>query len=211
MKAFRRLIPVLLFAVLAALVCQRNTTPAPAAPVSAVPVQPVVIDWEESRPALVLVAADPAPTDTPPEPLYIEAIPLTAEHQSLIQEACEVYGVDYALALAVMEHESSFNLDADSGICWGPMQINPINYEWLRDCGIEPTTHEGNIVAGVLMLGDLLDKYDDTHKALMAYNCGETGAARLWREGYTTSGYSRAVVASAEEWQQTINTYLGGK
>lgn len=207
MKALRRL-TLLLLALLALLGCQRN--PEPAAPVSAVPVQPVVIDWEESIPALVLVAADPVPVDTP-EPLYTEAIPLTAEHQTLMQEACETYGVNYALALAVMEHESSFNLDADSGICWGPMQINPINYEWLRECGVEPTTHEGNIVAGVLMLGDLLDKYDDTHKALMAYNCGETGAARLWREGYTTSGYSRAVVASAEKWQQTINTYLGGK
>lgn len=208
MRAFRRLIPVLLLSVLAALVCQRNTTPAPAAP--AVPIQSEAIDWEDSLPTLVFVAAEPVPTDTPPEPLYIEAIPLTAEHQTLMQEACEVYEINYALALAVMEHESSFNLDADSGICWGPMQINPINYEWLRECGIEPTTHEGNIVAGVLMLGDLLDKYDDTHKALMAYNCGETGAARLWREGYTTSSYSRAVVESAEEWQQIINSHLGG-
>ena len=210
MKALRRL-TLLLLALLALLGGWHNPEPAPLISAEPVPTQVTAIDREESIPALVLVAADPVPVDTLPEPLYTEAIPLTFALQDVLQTACETYGVEYALALAVMEHESSFNLDADSGICWGPMQINPINYEWLRERGVEPTTHEGNIVAGVLMLGDLLDKYDDTHKALMAYNCGETGAARLWREGYTTSGYSRAVVSSAEKWQQTINTYLGGK
>ena len=142
--------------------------------------------------------------------LHIEAVPLPFELQDVMQEACEKYGVPYALALAVAQSESDFDLEADNGTCWGVMQIHPINYDRLRENGIEPTEYEGNIVAGVFMLGELLEKYGDTHKALMAYNCGETGARRLWKQGYDTSSYSRKVVTRYEKWQQTIND-IGGK
>lgn len=140
-----------------------------------------------------------------PKYLHIEAVPLSFELQEVMQQACEEYGVPYSLALAIAERESTFALDADNGICYGVMQIHSINYERLRGLGIEPTEHEGNIVAGVFMIGELLEKYGDTHKALMAYNCGESGAARLWEQGYSSSQYSRQVVSLAEEWQQIIN------
>ena len=139
-----------------------------------------------------------------PEFLHIEDIPLTNELQEVMQTACKNYNVPYALVLAVAEAESCFDLDADNGLCWGIMQINPCNYDRLRENGIEPTEYEGNIVAGVFLLGELLEKYGDTHKALMAYNCGETGAARLWKQGYSTSSYSRNVTLLSEKWQQII-------
>lgn len=145
-----------------------------------------------------------------PQFLHSDAIPLPFELQDVMQEACDKYGVPYALALAVAESESDFDLEADNGTCWGVMQIHPINYDRLRENGIEPTEYEGNIVAGVFMLSELLEKYSDTHKALMAYNCGETGARRLWKQGYDTSSYSRKVVTRYEKWQQTIND-IGGK
>jgi len=134
-----------------------------------------------------------------------ENVPLPFELQVTMQQACEKYGVPYALALAVAESESSFDLEADSGTCWGVMQIHPINYPRLRENGIEPTEYEGNITAGVFLLGELLEKYADTHKALMAYNCGETGAKRLWKEGYMTTKYSVKVVTLSEKWQEIIN------
>lgn len=134
-----------------------------------------------------------------------ENVPLPFELQVTMQQACEKYGVPYALALAVAESESSFDLEADSGTCWGVMQIHPINYPRLRENGIEPTEYEGNITAGVFLLGELLEKYTDTHKALMAYNCGETGAKRLWKEGYMTTKYSVKVVTLSEKWQEIIN------
>ena len=152
-----------------------------------------------------------APTPTvsvTPEPeryILTEDVPLSFDLQRVMQDACDKYGVPYALALAVAECESSFILEADNGTCWGVMQIHPINYPRLRENGIEPTEYEGNIVAGVFMLGELLEKYSDTHKALMAYNCGETGAKRLWNQGYLTSTYSRKVVTKYEKWQQIIN------
>ena len=159
----------------------------------------------------VHIPSTDAPTPTvsvTPEPeryILTENVPLPFDLQRAMQDACDKYGVPYALALAVAECESSFILEADNGTCWGVMQIHPINYPRLRENGIEPTEYEGNIVAGVFMLGELLEKYSDTHKALMAYNCGETGAKRLWNQGYLTSTYSRKVVTNYEKWQQIIN------
>lgn len=140
-----------------------------------------------------------------PKPLHIEEIPLSYELQDTMQEACEKYGVPYELALGVAECESNFDLDADNGTCWGLMQIHPCNYPRLRENGIEPTEHKGNIVAGVFMLGELLEKYGDTHKALMAYNCGDYRASCLWEQGYLSSRYSRKVTECSEKWQQKIN------
>jgi len=137
--------------------------------------------------------------------LHTEEIPLSYELQDVMQQACDDYGVPYALALAMAECESSFDPDADNGVCWGLMQIHPINYERLRGLGIEPTEYEGNIVAGVFIIGELLDKYGDQHKALMAYNCGEGGAAELWQQGYYTSQYSRHVLSVSENWQHIID------
>lgn len=148
----------------------------------------------------VAVANTTAVTDTS----YIEDIPLSRELQNVMYTACNDYGVPYELALAVCEAESTFKTDADNGTCWGLMQIHPINYEWLRDIGIEPTTYEGNIRAGVYILGQCLADYEDVHKALMAYNCGDYGASHLWKDGYTTSTYSRNVVEKSEKWQEVL-------
>ena len=164
----------------------------------------------------IVTVADVSTTATPdtepetepedkPSYIYVISIPLSFEYQEVMQQACEKYGVPYALALTVAECESSFRLDADNGTCWGVMQIHPVNYSRLRENGIEPTEYEGNITAGVFMLGELLSKYGDTHKALMAYNCGEQGAKNLWNEGYTTSEYSEKVVTYSEKWQAVIN------
>lgn len=159
--------------------------------------------------SVVHIPSTEAPTPTvsvePERYILTEDVPLPFDLQRVMQDACDKYNVPYALALAVAECESSFILEADNGTCWGLMQIHPINYPRLRENGIEPTEYEGNIVAGVFMLGELLEKYSDTHKALMAYNCGETGAKRLWNQGYFTSTYSRKVVTNYEKWQQIIN------
>ena len=180
---------------------------------AALPPDPIIVtqpsEAEDATKKTDGVESTPVVTDEP-QSLHIEAIPLPFELQDVMQEACEKYGVPYALALAVAQSESDFDLEADNGTCWGVMQIHPINYDRLRQNGIEPTEYEGNIVAGVFMLGELLEKYGDTHKALMAYNCGETGARRLWKQGYDTSSYSRKVVTRYEKWQQTIND-IGGK
>ena len=140
------------------------------------------------------------PADKSIEYVYSTVVPLDLSLQHVMQDACRDNGAPYALALAVAEQESDFQLDAYNGVCYGIMQIHPINYDRLRKLGIEPTCAEGNIEAGVYMLGELLAKYPDVRQALMAYNCGESGAKRLWADGQYTSPYVDSVLKKSEKW-----------
>ena len=187
-----------------------TSVPETEAPTASTPDEPVTEPETEaptaSTPDEPVTEPEAVPQETEGQRfLHSDDIPLSYELQEVMQQACEDYGVPYALALAIAECESSFNLDADNGTCWGLMQVHPINYDRLRGLGIEPTDYEGNIVAGVLLIGELLDKYGDQHKALMAYNCGEGGAAKLWQQGYYSSQYSRHVLNVSESWQQIID------
>lgn len=149
--------------------------------------------------------------DTPPEPPAppvvwqpLDVIPLSADMQMQLHAACERHGVPLSLALAIIQKESTFNPKAKNQKCFGLFQIHQINYTWLRASGIEPTAYTGNIDAGVMMIGGLLVKYGDVHKALMAYNCGEGGAKKLWKRGTYTTSYSRSVVKYAQQWEEKL-------
>lgn len=205
----RLLVLLILLSTLVVIVtAQHLKTPAGATEV--IDAEATTSEPEQPRSTEIQPVETPVVEDVKPGYLHSDNVPLPDYLQETMQRACEEYGVPYSLALAITECESSFDLEADSGVCWGLMQIHPINNAWLRELGIEPTEYEGNIVAGVLIIGQLLDKYGDTHKALMAYNCGETGAARLWNQGYFTTSYSRKVIQSSEKWQQIINGNIGG-
>lgn len=134
-----------------------------------------------------------------------DEISLSYELQLTAREAAEEFGIPYKLLLAVMFRESSYNPEATNSICYGLMQIHQMNFEWLEgelaEFGVTDIKNnpEDNIYAGAYMLGRLIGKYDDYHKALMAYNCGENGARRLWEQGYTSSTYSRNVLATMDE------------
>ena len=162
------------------------------------------------EPELTITAAritpEPAVAPTPePEPeltARIYDIPLTKELQEYTFNLCKENNLDYEFTLAVMEQESDYQEKAISKTNdYGIMQINKINHEWLSEkLGIDDFLDaEQNILAGVKMLSDLITKYEDPHKALMAYNAGEAGAKKHWDKGTTTSGYSREVMTRTEE------------
>lgn len=137
--------------------------------------------------------------------ILTDEISLSYELQLVAREAAETFGVPYKLVLAVMFRESSYNPNAANDICYGLMQIHQMNFEWLQETLAEfgvtdiKNNPRDNIYAGAYMLGYLVGKYDDYHKALMAYNCGESRAKQLWAEGYTSSTYSRNVIATMDE------------
>lgn len=115
--------------------------------------------------------------------------------QVTMQACCEEYGVPYALALAVADVESRFDPDAASSTNdYGLMQINQVNHGWLLEQGIDPMTPAGNIEAGVLFLSDYLTAYGDPELAVMAYNCGPSGAQNLWAAGTYSTDHSRKVM-----------------
>lgn len=134
--------------------------------------------------------------------------PLDAELQATMLEMCEKYELPFALALAVAEQESNFNPDAVSATDdYGLMQINKVNFDRLREKGIEPLDYEGNIEAGVLILSEAVKKYDDYGLALMVYNCGETGAKKLWEKGIYSTEFSRATMESFNKWDSYIRGF----
>ena len=84
---------------------------------------------------------------------------------------------------------------------YGYMQINACNHKWLADELGTTDFLDGkqNIEAGVYIIQGLYHKYEDIGKALMAYNCGEGGAANLWKQGIYSTQYSRLILQRAAE------------
>lgn len=154
---------------------------------------------------MVTEPQEPTTDDLLASGVLTDEISLSYELQLTAREAAEEFGIPYKLLLAVMFRESSYNPEAANSICYGLMQIHQMNFEWLegelKGYGVTDIKNnpKDNIYAGAYMLGRLVGKYEDYHKALMAYNCGERRAKELWAEGYTTSTYSRNVIATMNE------------
>lgn len=177
-----------------------------------------IAEPETEAPIMDSAAATPAVKEMPViediatlvsvEPLTWHAnpnTPLSDDLQAVTEIMCAKYDVPLALILAVMERESNFNPDAVSRTNdYGLMQINKINFETLLSQGIDPLTYEGNIEAGCMILGGHIERYGDVELALMAYNCGPTGARRLWDAGTYSTAYSRAVMQAYEKWRGVL-------
>lgn len=152
----------------------------------------------------------PTPSPTPEAVLWRNDIVtdgnlLDYDLQVTMQACCEEYGVPYALALAVADVESRFDPDAASSTNdYGLMQINQVNHGWLLEQGIDPMTPAGNIEAGVLFLSDYLTAYGDPELAVMAYNCGPSGAQNLWAAGTYSTDHSRKVMDRFDYWTSVL-------
>lgn len=134
-------------------------------------------------------------------------VPLDADIQEFIYCLSYDYSIDFPFVMAVIEHESTFK----SGVIsktndYGLMQINIGNHEWLsKTLGIADFTDPyENVRAGLYILKNLFEKYDDPTMVLMAYNMGETGASKLWNNGIYSTTYSQEILAQAELYTQEI-------
>lgn len=140
-----------------------------------------------------------------PERTYYD-VPLTEDLQDIIIDISEKRGVDPALVLAVIEKESGYDPAAagDNGRSQGLMQIwRSAHEKRMEKLGVvnlyDP---KDNILVGIDILDEKLDKYEDTEKALIAYNAGDAGAKKhYFSKGIYSNGYSQAVLKIAEEIQ----------
>lgn len=132
-------------------------------------------------------------------------IPLDDDFQEYIQNTCSEYAFDrYDVIIALIETESLFNEKVISSTDdYGYMQINKCNNEWLsEELNINDLLDgKQNILAGIYILSNLYKKYDDIELALMAYNCGEGGAKKLWKQGIYSTEYSQAVMKKTSDLQ----------
>lgn len=154
----------------------------------------------------VQAVAEPAQESTPEPVQYRDDIVsqgrlLSYECQQILMDCCDKYSVPYALGLAIAEVETHFDPDAVSGTDdYGLMQINACNHGWLAELGFDVMTYEGNIEAGIYLIAQNIQQYEDFELALMAYNCGPTGAQRLWAQGIYQTDYSQKVMTAYSYW-----------
>lgn len=129
------------------------------------------------------------------------AVDLPEDLQRLTVEVCEENGVPCEVAFGIMFAESTFRADAQNGRCYGLMQVSDIHFPWLEaELGISDLLDaEDNIKSGVFLFGNLLKKYGDVNKALMAYNHGQNGAKKLWDKGTFSTKYTEKVIGFAEK------------
>lgn len=138
-----------------------------------------------------------------PERTYYD-VPLTEDLQDIIIDISEKRGVDPALVIAVIEKESGYKPDAsgDNGRSQGLMQIwRSFHEQRMEKLGaVNLYDPRDNVIVGIDILAEKLDKYEDVEKALIAYNAGDAGAKKhYFSKGIYSNGYSRAVMKIAEK------------
>ena len=113
-------------------------------------------------------------------------IPLDAETQRLLWQACEETGVVYELALAVIWQETNFrNITGDDGKSIGLMQIQPRWHdERMKKYGVTNLNDPyGNFLVGCDYLAELANKDRGIEWMLHAYNGGMSYANKMAKAG----------------------------
>ena len=127
-------------------------------------------------------------------------IPLSDNLQQHIHSLCEKYDVSYAMVIAMIDVESSFDSKAVSNTSdYGLMQINAINHKDNMDY-LNPYD---NVEHGIKALNRLAEKYNEADLVAMCWNCGEAGARKLWREGIYSTEYSEKVIKKKIEYERS--------
>lgn len=123
------------------------------------------------------------------------------EYDEIIVEIAEKYSVSATLIRAIIKTESDFEASLISETDdYGLMQINICNKDWLENTlGVTDLLDPmQNIESGVYILSGYLSRYG-LSDALMAYNCGESGAKRLWAKNIHSTRYTEKVLKNLNE------------
>ena len=163
------------------------------------------VDPTVSIPDKIVSAVHPVTEPTEPPVQYYD-VPLSEDLQDYIRTLCEENDVPMSLIIAMIEVESSFRPNVISGTSdYGLMQINKINHEWLtEEYGITDFLDPyQNVLCGITIIAGHLEKTDgDIALALMRYNCGATGARRLWDKGIYSTSYTEKILAAMEVYDE---------
>lgn len=134
---------------------------------------------------------------------------LTRELQEYLYDECQKRGIDYSIALALIEKESGYysKCMGDDGNSKGYMQIyQKWHSEEMQAEGVSDLfDSKGNIRVGLDILQGLYEKYGNSgdHCVLMVYNMGYS-AKKLWAKGVYSSEYSRYIMTRAQEIKQDL-------
>lgn len=140
--------------------------------------------------------------------VFLFDVPLSDSLQRYIYEICADENVPVTLVMAMIEHESGFDPEAVSPTDdYGLMQINAVNHEWLKEeyrCADMMNPYR-NVFCGISIISSYIDKYGELDKALMAYNMGNYGAQKAWKNGVTSIAYSEEILSLMKEYEEVSN------
>lgn len=140
--------------------------------------------------------------------VFLFDVPLSDSLQRYIYEICADENVPVTLVMAMIEHESGFDPEAVSPTDdYGLMQINAVNHEWLKEeyrCADMMNPYQ-NVFCGISVISSYIDKYGELDKALMAYNMGNYGAQKAWKNGVTSIAYSEEILSLMKEYEEVSN------
>lgn len=140
--------------------------------------------------------------------VFLFDVPLSDSLQRYIYEICADENVPVTLVMAMIEHESGFDPEAVSPTDdYGLMQINAVNHEWLKEeyrCADMMNPYQ-NVFCGISIISSYIDKYGELDKALMAYNMGNYGAQKVWKNGVTSIAYSEEILSLMKEYEEVSN------
>lgn len=128
---------------------------------------------------------------------YIEDIPLSYQEQEYLWNACQEFGVDHSLMLALIEQETNFrNVTGDGGDSIGYCQIQPRWWSGLmEEIGADDLADpQDNFRTGCAIVAHLLERYGTTEDALSAYNSGSPGP----------TVYAASVLSAEIEWGKGV-------
>ena len=123
-------------------------------------------------------------------------VPLDAETQRLLWQACEETGIVYELALAVIWQETDFrNIQGDGGDSYGYMQVQKKHHsERMKRLGVTDLNDPyGNFLVGCDYLAELANRGRGIEWMLHAYNGGPSYANELAKAG-EVSQYAKDVL-----------------
>ena len=140
--------------------------------------------------------------------VFLFDVPLSDSLQRYIYEICADENVPVTLVMAMIEHESGFDPEEVSPTDdYGLMQINAVNHEWLKKeyrCADMMNPYQ-NVFCGISIISSYIDKYGELDKALMAYNMGNYGAQKAWKNGVTSIAYSEEILSLMKEYEEVSN------
>lgn len=162
-------------------------------------------EWQAVKQAMQQSAGKVVEAEPEEIATYWEHIPLSADVQGFIFAECEKRDINPELVFAIIWQESSYRADAigGGGNAIGLMQIwESTHKDRMKKMGVTDLFDPiQNATIGIDYLDELIKKYDgNIPKALVAYNCGPTGANRSYfSKGIFSSTYSKAVLDKCEK------------
>lgn len=143
-------------------------------------------------------------------------IPLEAETQWAIYEACDYDPGLFCLVMAIAEHESDFDPETvgDGGSSLGMMQINT---RWhtgrMEALGVTDLTDPVQCAAVAIdYLRELEARYGfepESHELCLAYNMGPSGARKALADGITSNSYSESVFSTYQNYLEEMKAAPG--